>query len=754
MQEMHAPPQPFQDCVYFREGLFRVLGQAVEDKTTRPGAKASSMKYPAVVLAIQGFGLVRVAATMRQDAVEDIAEPKVTAKSKLEQAVFFGHLPETPLNLFDAHGQTFSSEETEKAALELSREILSSQSRFVRETTTVNMQLKMRSKALQDLASHLSEHGPPISRSARWKLLQGAEKLAAQQAMWKVEEEHMKHRRYEDKTLLDRILFYIVEQALSVTNPEKGEHDQVRQWFKYDTWRIEHVVPWFCNVMVELRKDRMKDHQSTTTQISDGIELCLAALPTAFRFRENNAPLYGFEDDAFENGIRTSSYANLLEPWTSTRRSYEQMQKLLHIALEFCDTHRNDSESDREIMEKIRHNLAPLCMVVNQMALEYGRWAADQPDEQVRANGEKLYNKQLDLSREQMLRLVRLELSGEALQLAEDLSDMDSLVAVLYAQSVQLYADAEQRHATIEELQADKEMIEGLEEGYLRKYGDRFASAYYSSMVTGSQLGHMLDDSNKRNHERYMTNFLRKHPGYAKIGWIQGVTSREDYPDSADLLEKAAGRESDLWSKKVELCLSKLAHLATAEAVDADRSPDLKRFDRQITLIDIQETLYLHVIMHANLVGAIDREAEVELTLQTFGQTTARTKAFRSSLEHTLATLLGRGPLRIEQVIDLLTLIDPAATIDLDESEIVGHEFFLALRVLHESGLGDGDNMKAKAEALERMIWRRCMIRDDWGALNNTDMKDDSTVAAQIEGTALYMTLRECFEAGKQFRVW
>jgi len=46
----------------------------------------------------------------------------------------------------------------------------------------------------------------------------------------------------------------------------------------------------------------------------------------------------------------------------------------------------------------------------------------------------------------------------------------------------------------------------------------------------------------------------------------------------------------------------------------------------------------------------------------------------------------------------------------------------------------------------QRIIWRRCMLRDDWAEMNNTEQKDDQQVSEQLARTALYRTFFLCFK--------
>lgn len=126
LMEKQALPDPFQDCIRFQEdAIYKVLGCTSEEH----GEQATSL------VAVQGFGLVRV--TYYKQNNEDLEaedyRDKISAKSKIEQAVFFGTIKQNPLNLSSTSANEFSNEEVWNAALEISSEILCSKSKFLLE---------------------------------------------------------------------------------------------------------------------------------------------------------------------------------------------------------------------------------------------------------------------------------------------------------------------------------------------------------------------------------------------------------------------------------------------------------------------------------------------------------------------------------------------------------------------------------------------------------------------------------------------
>ena len=68
----------------------------------------------------------------------------------------------------------------------------------------------------------------------------------------------------------------------------------------------------------------------------------------------------------------------------------------------------------------------------------------------------------------------------------------------------------------------------------------------------------------------------------------------------------------------------------------------------------------------------------------------------------------------------------------------IADQLFLALQVA-SNGLHDDERHQA-----ERLIWRRCFLREDWTVINNTSMKDDEEtmdVLGQTDLFQLYCTL-------------
>lgn len=78
------------------------------------------------------------------------------------------------------------------------------------------------------------------------------------------------------------------------------------------------------------------------------------------------------------------------------------------------------------------------------------------------------------------------------------------------------------------------------------------------------------------------------------------------------------------------------------------------------------------------------------------------------------------------------------------DDEFSTRRFVTALNLVRLHGFETGEI--GRKELLEKIIWRRCIIQDDWPKINRTELKDDAQVEAETGATALFKTLREGFK--------
>jgi nuclear pore complex protein Nup133 len=206
--------------------------------------------------------------------------------------------------------------------------------------------------------------------------------------------------------------------------------------------------------------------------------------------------------------------------------------------------------------------------------------------------------------------------------------------------------------------------------------------------------------------------------------------------------------EKDLWSHRVEISLAKLGKLATQEQQQSPShihtlQDDVKRLEDYFQVDVIQDRLHAHI--QPTWQGAIDRKAEADLALDFYGSHLSEDRpSLHEILGEALSTLVNQQVVGADGLVDILTLMGPTPPPEDGESELVKSEFHLALRVLDYGRYGQRD--PAYMMALQRLIWRRCLINDDWVARGKAAEKPHGDSDGYIGDTALYRALITCLE--------
>lgn len=743
-QDSHPLPSLFCDRIDFRTGHeYEILGSGFEEAVHHN-------PLPACFVMVRGFGVVRVSAVPRRCGVG--GEHVTTAKHKLEQAVFYGTMLKNPLNLASRGGLDFPVDELEQAALEICRELLQSSSKYIPSSgIPLDQNLRSRAKALHDLASLLTQRGLPLNNLTQWELLWGAEKLAAQRAMWKIEGDLRKNA--DEPTFLSRVIDQMSEKFKAKFDSRHSDNDYVRHWFLHDTHRMEHIIPWIFNA-IKLQKGQSKQGRKTAEQIFQASEFSLAVLETAFRFRDEHASLYGLNEEFLEDGVLVTGYENLPEPWTSHNMAYVETGHLLDLELGSCmawiqQTVSTVDAPPNDIVEDIAKNCARQLRVLSQMHGERIRWLSSQGDPKSMdevASAEQSHVKQ---RRWQLFKLAGIGQLDDAISLAEKFRDMSALVELIIElqdqTKCQLFSEINSDDPDAVILDKKSGELGRKISHYFEKFGESWANAFFSRQISMGQSGVLFA---MRKFQPFITRFLRKNPAYQRLSWINDVVGENDYGTAAQCLKNLAiEQESDLWSHRVELSLVKLSSLAAWESTDSAHDSihqsDIKRFEDYAELDAVQEVIHAHIT--PALQDAIDQKAEIDLAVEQFGRHIAE---YRPSLHEVLANALTRVVARevvgIDQLVDLLTLLDTTRAPDYEQTELSGKEFYLALRAIHLGCCGQRD--QSYTSALQKLVWRRCMIRDSWEGMGATE-----GLSNEAHDTALCHTLVLCLKDRKSF---
>lgn len=766
--DSHILPPAFEDVVDFREDGHDVLGSGIEELPALTAnheenrTQRQRSKNPAVILLVRGAGTVRVITTDVDKLASD-QPPKVSAKSKMEQAVFFGMKADNPL-IFDARTETkFSREETAAAALEVSHEILSSSSPHLGALPpSMEDNLRARTKAMERLMNHLEAIDAKLDRRTRWSLLHNAEKMHVAVLMWRLHEDLTAARPSHDKTdIIKFIVDSINEEQKSNPSAQLGEVDPIRHWFINDVHTIQYLVAWAYELIKTFwkeksLKDKFLDEAKLTVMMHEAVQINIRAHTGALAFRKNNLAFYGLESEQLQNGILVEGYEGLEEPWTGCHFVANNVKRLVDLSTGWCETHphtgkqKTPTEPDPKIMAKIFDELPALIEVMLSTAREYARWGQAQPESQTKeraASFAKLYS---EARYTLTTGLAGLEKWEDAARIAERHDSLDALAVILLDHIEVLEAARNEPNVSSVEIQTLKTTrsakMTKLEDCFA-EYGEDFAFPAYAHLLESHGVDAVLGFELDR--EGYKTKFLRSRPELARISWIHDVLQERDVDHAAQtLLDLAFTKEQQVWNKKVELSLGKLALLAEQGAqsngdfrVNADearKEQRLKEVDQELVAIKIQQSLY-NAVSRCTY-AAVDEKAAFEFVMDTHGKEIPnRQKAVNHIFSDGVKRLLNHEVLDAMTLIDLLTLL----RLDDSSSELIFNQFWLALKV------ADSICHTDEVKEAKRLIWRRAFLRDDWAKVNNTQNKSDRDIVEAVADTEVFGLLVACIERRK-----
>ncbi|RMZ92042.1 hypothetical protein DV736_g703, partial [Chaetothyriales sp. CBS 134916] len=777
LMERHELPDPFQDCIRFQDDtIYKVLAHGKEEYDQKP----------ALLLAIQGFGIIRILSLLQDhdDSEDEVLQDTVSAKSKIEQAIFFGTMKQNPLDLSRGSEDAFSAEEIQLAAMAISSEILASTSKYLpKSMPSIDQQMKLRAKALNDLISHLmKQYRSKLSRNFLYQLLWNAEKLAAAQAIWKVEEEIQRRYPIADRETpyLDFCLYALHESRQKYPDDEKGEKDRVRFWLYNSVEKIAFLLGELVDCFRELDDMDVTDPMIVGVYMKEAMDLWTAAYTAAFKFREDNAQLYGLGDDIFKDGILLAGYpAEIGHPWTSTEEGFQYAHRMIIDLIKYMDEWWTFDPNSKEGQKKkmpVNHfdgkpHDAPPKTLLNDIAAKlpivtelFNRLVSEQvifvirrseqdPDPQSRAEAiAKVKAKKKPFQTGAILQIRKFNMPG-AIELAEKKKDPTLLVTLTteYLRKLTLDVHSGSQHTL--RYQAKIRETQDRAETYYDCFGKGWAYANFRHMIKDGQLGSLLVTAQTSdNKQTYLTWFFEKAAkcgqSLSKMSWINDVVGEQNFSRAEKTLaEVASTEEIDVWNTKTELSLAKLASLAALEEQQekvgrVENEDTIDEYDNKLTLIDMQEELLKHV--DAAIGPALDKKVSEDLAMEIFAARVVDKKpGFKKLLRGALQSLLSQQPLTIEEMINALTLSDPVSFEGNPEDDpyLLGNEFVWALRAVELSTLSE----KYKA-ALRQVIWRRAMIRDDWTILNNTVNKSDQDVQNGMQQSSVFRTLVQLFE--------
>ncbi|KAI5784588.1 Non-repetitive/WGA-negative nucleoporin C-terminal-domain-containing protein [Geopyxis carbonaria] len=755
-------PGVFEDVIDFRGDVdINIIGGGMEDveiSSTSQQEVSSSFgpieanpqvrkhKNPGIIVVAKGAGVIRIEA-FDVDGRRRVAAAPVTVKSKLEQAVFYGIKQDNPLNFRGRKETKYPIEDVEAAALQISKEILGSRSPYLPTLLpALDAHLALRENHLRALVAHLRTGDVGrVSQEVFWELLSDAEKCTAARAVWDTRNTRMRENPDAGEGVLENTII----NHLTSEGADIADNDPVRTWFQRE---VEHIGELVHCIKKGINAPQSKGKLDPITFADADAEanaVIIAAMMAAWDFRVNSAELYNLagQSGIDQNGLCKNSL-NFPAPWTSSPAILGSLDEFYDFSTNVLTTIGNPKSTEDprrlEIVEKISEQLVHLAEILCRAFVERADWC-----DQKGAAGEQNLLQEGTTVRERYIKsrgnwikpLVTNHLD-KAYEIAEKWQDYRTLVEICSVQVMDTEVKLAQATAG-KDSEATEDLKETMAETsqrlerYFEGFGEHFAVQMYEYLVENGQLQKLINGFEQWR-QIYLTPFLRDDAKYAKLSWIHEV-SLNNYQFAGEVLLKVAtDSEEDLRRQQIELSIGKLAKLAGVQR-DGGSADSLAAqaivYDVKIDFIKIQQKLY-EAVVHIKR-DALDIDAAVHLATDEYGHKLRRKPGLREIFRKAFKELIQNKALKTEELVDLLTLMETEGGI------LGGDEFYWALRAVALAGLP-----QARRDTVERTIWRRCFLRDDWTSLTATRNKTDDQVQELTRETCLYRTLRLCFAHG------
>jgi nuclear pore complex protein Nup133 len=749
------PTLPFQDTVYFHSGV-TLSGNALQP-TSRKDKKASALVF------VQKFGLLQISALPPTTDDQDFHRLKVTARSKLEQATFFSNIPGNIIDFSVKSRISFAEEETAHAALAISAGIISSSYDYLdKVTSSMDDQFRKRADALRTLISQLGTEYAPLSFETKWRLLWHAEKLAATHKLWnwyqdKLQDQQAHPDAYPENILMSDIVRALNERYKTAIQSDLGETDTIRNFFLKDVDSLSMLIPWgWFYLRAFYLKEGAKEIPSVMQRLSEGCDVMIVTLETAFEFRQANIELYGLDPDCLDDSVLkpTHGYDMLPQFWTSTHNIVSSIRSFVDVGRNLAVE--NYEEGYQELLaQKIGKDNPRLVKLVCRTHIERFQWALAQSDEKTIAMGSSLKDEWNNKVRpSHLMGLMEIGLAPEGMTIAEQYRDMSTLVNLIWEESNWLETEKANTRSKMEQAESTVKLNRLKERisRYFETYGDEWAGAFYSKYINENQAAQLF--LKEYLNQPALTKFLRADPSRARLAWINEVSGEKSFETAAQALYEAGKQETNSWCQRVELSMAKLAMLCKNEVkVDDDDQQPLaepriekpkskrsrenmyKSIEQQLEFTKIQEEVYQRLL--PIIAGALDNDGAVELLMTEFGQGRLKDRpAHQAILKEGFESLVHHKVIDPALMIDILTLMN------VDDNEegstpLEGEEFIYAFRVL----IANWHNIhRTTRDGLVKLVWKRLCIIDDWATINNTKGMTDAQLMETMQHTSVAWT--------------
>ncbi|ORX35321.1 Non-repetitive/WGA-negative nucleoporin C-terminal-domain-containing protein [Kockovaella imperatae] len=626
-------------------------------------------------------------------------------KSKIEQAVFYGHRADNPLS-FDLPADFRGN--ISQAAEAVSEEILESSSPHLPPSFELKAHLMDRLNNHLELIAFIRGNGQmsELSQASRRRLSRDAEKAKAAMELWEHQNRLMEHihDRPSQSLLADTIAALMEELGVM------GEGDLVRTFFRTQVAHLDRLLEI---VLIKLRTalPSLSNREDMTAMVLEANRIIILVVRVASTFREDQGAAYEVDMDRPEISLWTAK-DSLIDGldflYTTTEHLIKDRTRTLGSVIDESSSGDRDSENrpQRQRQALLKDQLTQLAAALCAQMEDRLRRAKRQMSEGADPQEGLALQKRYDLLKPRVIRpLVAFDKIAQAYELAEHHADFATLVWLCHEPAS---ASGPTR------IQA-----------YIERLGEEFVFVLYQWYIDQGRLYDLL--SQDPVYGNLLTKFFENgdHP---ELAWMHHVACGR-FADAASDLMYVNKSEKVLVQKHLVSSIAKLASVIDIKKNRPSQQSQavLSGIDQELELVQVQTELREAIL--SSLPDRRHSKTAIQKYIDDRLASLSERPAFQSLLGRLIERLLEGEALDLEELIDVLTLNnDPSRTGD----------GALALDRLSR----DDSLPESRKQVCLLSIWRRIFIHDDWTTISQTAGRSEESQRRMLRSTLTYHTIK------------
>ncbi|KAK9371379.1 Non-repetitive/WGA-negative nucleoporin C-terminal-domain-containing protein [Lipomyces kononenkoae] len=542
----------WEDVIELKSDV-EVMSAGTEDLTQINGQVT---RHAGITVAVRGAGVIRIDRFEDESHGSLVRSTADVIKSKLEQAVYYGFIDESPLDFGKVKQVGYDINDIEIAIRVVSDEIFDGTSLYMQVDDTMTF-LTLRCQALGRLADHLSLIFSSLSAEIRYQVLYKLEKCEAAKKIYGL--------WCASPTSSSRS--GILAEVISDMTQGSGSVDL---FFRNDMSKIGDLVTTFSNKSL-VRARTASGHRNIMLQlVREANEFLLTVLSSS---------AYVIRSHYKESVFKLFNAWAVTEPWTSTFDILNSLSRQFEVTKTVCTSLWEASDaSDDQVATNLRDLCDQLVGLAHALCRAYEeRISFCDATESRREQAENLKRAYAEQRPGWLKPLLAFGCGDQAFQLGEQYRDFRTLAEMCREEKIQLdqYSDEPSRVA--------KENLAIRTKYYFDTYGYEFAQTLYQYYIDAGYTSELFISFPA--YSDYLERFLGDRK-YDRVAWIHDVQTGDFVNAGKKLVNVAEKMEDPLSNKRLQLSIAKLCLISSGRGGGEKMQDDIRYINEELDRID------------------------------------------------------------------------------------------------------------------------------------------------------------------------